>query len=93
MVASSTRRHLYGVAKRDRLPAYLRALGLQVRRLRERAGLAQEAFAHEAGLDRTYVSGIERGVRNVTVATLLRIADALGTTPGALLRGADKAAK
>ena len=93
MVVSSTRRHLCGVPDADPLPAYLRAFGLTVRRLRKRSGFSQESFAHEAGLDRTYVSGIERGVRNPTVATLLRIAGALGTTPGALLRGADKAAK
>lgn len=40
--------------------------------------LSQEELADRAGLDRTYVSGIERGRRNPTVGVLQRIADALG---------------
>lgn len=39
--------------------------------------LSQEAFAHKAGLDRTYVSGVERGRRNPTLEVLYRLADAL----------------
>jgi transcriptional regulator with XRE-family HTH domain len=52
-------------------------VGINVRRSRERAGLSQEALAHVADLDRTYVSGIERGHRNPTVAVLERLAIAL----------------
>jgi len=81
------------VSDADRQTAYLEALGLAVRRYRHRLGYSQEDFAYEAGLDRTYVSGIERGVRNPTVATLLRITDTLGTTPGALLKAAEKKGK
>lgn len=73
--------------------AYLAALGQAVRRHREDLDLSQEEFAFEVELDRTYISGIERGVRNPTVATLLRITKALGVTPGALLRTAEKAPK
>ena len=72
---------------------YLAALGLAVRRKREKLGLSQEEFAFEVELDRTYVSGIERGVRNPTVATLLRLTKVLGLTPGALLRAAERARK
>lgn len=48
-----------------------------VRRLRVQAGLSQEDFAVDAGIDRTYVSRIERGLENPTVAVLARIAKAL----------------
>ncbi len=72
---------------------YLAALGQAVRSYREKAGFSQEQFAFEVELDRTYVSGIERGVRNPTVATLLRLTRALGVPPSALLKAAEKAAK
>lgn len=49
-----------------------------VRRLRVAAGLSQEAFAVDAGLDRTYISRIERTLENPTVAALEKIARALG---------------
>lgn len=52
-------------------------LGQNLRRLRKEKGLGQEKFALEAGLDRTYVSGIERGVRNPTVGVVQRIASSL----------------
>ncbi len=49
-----------------------------VRRLRIGIGLSQEAFAVDAGIDRTYVSRIERGLENPTVAVLADIAQVLG---------------
>jgi transcriptional regulator with XRE-family HTH domain len=52
-------------------------LGTNLRRLRKAKGLSQEKFALEHGLDRTYVSGIERGVRNPTIVVVQRLADAL----------------
>ncbi len=45
----------------------LTRFGLNVRRRREAAGLSQEALAEKADLDRTYISGIERGTRNPTI--------------------------
>jgi len=59
--------------------------GANLRKLREEQGLSQEAFADEAGLHRTYISDIERGVRNPTIVVVEKIARALGVTPGALL--------
>ncbi|MDH5134624.1 MULTISPECIES: helix-turn-helix transcriptional regulator [unclassified Microbacterium] len=59
------------------MPSPRAALGVRVRQLREALGLSQEAFAHRAELDRTYVSGIERGRRNPTLDVLYRLADAL----------------
>lgn len=58
--------------------------GLRVRQLRTEGGLSQEQLGLLADLDRTYISGIERGVRNVSLANIFRISDALGVTPAAL---------
>lgn len=62
-----------------------KTVGRNVRRLREEAGLSQEKLALEAELDRTYVSGVERGVRNPTVTVVARIAKALKIAPDKLL--------
>ena len=48
-----------------------------LRRLRTGLGLSQEALAADAGIDRTYVSRLERGLENPTVATLEQLAAAL----------------
>jgi len=54
-----------------------RQVGLNLRHYRRQKGLSQEGLALECGLHRTYVSGVERGVRNPTVVVLARIAAAL----------------
>lgn len=54
-------------------------LGAEVKALRAERGLSQEALALSAGVDRTYVSQLERGIANPSLAILCRIADALGT--------------
>ncbi len=56
-----------------------------VRALRERAGLSQEAFGDRVGLHRTYVGGVERGERNLTLQTVTRLGSELGVQPVALL--------
>jgi transcriptional regulator with XRE-family HTH domain len=56
-----------------------------VKRARKAAGWSQEELAFEADLDRTYISQVERGKRNVTIVVLARIARALKTTPDRLL--------
>ena len=55
--------------------------GHRVRTLRERAGISQETLASRAGIHRTYMGGVERGERNVSLKNILRIAEALGVTP------------
>jgi transcriptional regulator with XRE-family HTH domain len=61
-------------------------VGKNVRQLRLRRGWSQEHLAFEAGLDRTYVSGVERGVRNPTLVIVGRLAKAFKVTPDLLLR-------
>jgi len=63
----------------------LRAFGAAVRRLRAGRGLSQEQFAELAGLHRTYLGGIERGERNVSLVNINRLARALGLTLGELM--------
>ena len=60
-------------------------LGTNLRRLRLEKGLGQEKFALEYGFDRTYISGIERGVRNPTIVIVQKLADALDVPIIALL--------
>jgi transcriptional regulator with XRE-family HTH domain len=62
-----------------------RRVGLNVKRFRAERGLSQEELAFECGLHRTYVSGVERGVRNPTVVVLERIAKALKVATSLLL--------
>lgn len=61
-------------------------LGRNVRREREARGLSQEQLAFEAGMKRSYLSELERGLRNPSVRALGRIAEALGVSPPTLLR-------
>jgi len=75
--------HLSVVSKRNGI---LAALGLNVRQAREAKDLTQEKLAEKAGLDPTYISGIERGLRNPGIA---RIAKALALTTAELCKGVD----
>ena len=65
--------------------ASLVKLGLKIKSLRQDLGMSQEHLALEAGLDRTYVGGIERGERNVALLNLIKLAKTLHTTPSKLL--------
>lgn len=61
-----------------------KAFGDRIRALRSKQGLSQEEFAHEIGLDRTYIGGVERGERNVSLDNIHRIASALDVSPSEL---------
>jgi transcriptional regulator with XRE-family HTH domain len=60
-------------------------LAVNMKRLRKERGWSQEVLADEAGLDRTYISGIERKVKNPTVTVVERVAGALDCKLGDLL--------
>lgn len=55
----------------------LRRFGAAVRKRRNALGLSQEDLAAVAGLDRTYIGGVERGKRNISLLNIKKIADAL----------------
>lgn len=59
-------------------------IGRNVQRLRHEKAWSQEEFAERAGIHRTYLSGLERGVRNPTATVLERIAIAFAVTIGAI---------
>ena len=60
-------------------------LGANVRRLRKARRMTQEQLALEVGMERSYVSDLERGTRNPSVRALGRLAEALGVEPSRLL--------
>src|SRR5205085_9860550 len=82
---------------KDRKPCILRRVkddaramfGRRLRELRKRVGLSQEALAHQAGLDRSYVGGVERGEYNISLLNICLLADAIGVPPYELLKFTD----
>ena len=56
-----------------------------MRQARTAAGLSQEAFAHHAGLHRTYVSSVERGERSIALINVVLLAEALNIDAGELV--------
>ena len=69
---------------------FLRAFGIIVKRHRENKGASQEHLAELAGLHRTYVSDIERGIRNLTVSSASRIATGLNVPVSFLIAEAER---
>ena len=63
--------------------------GENVRALREKKAWTQERLAVQADLDQTYISGIERGERNLTILSVVKLAGALKTTAADLCGGID----
>jgi transcriptional regulator with XRE-family HTH domain len=68
-------------------PNILERFGNRVRELRKAQGISQEAFADKCGLNRTYISGIERGKRNVALCNIEAIARAFGISISELTQG------
>ena len=76
----------------DRTNAETRALrkfGAAMKRLREEAGLSQEEAAHRSGLDRSYYGTLERGERNPTLTSMLKVARGLKCRVRDLISTAD----
>jgi transcriptional regulator with XRE-family HTH domain len=67
----------------------LRTIGSTIRSLRRERGLSQETLADLADIDRSYMSGVERGLRNISVLNLSRVAKALDVPLADLVGPAD----
>ncbi|KAA5930307.1 MULTISPECIES: helix-turn-helix domain-containing protein [Pantoea] len=63
----------------------LKAFGQNICQLRKELKLSQEQLAERAQLDRTYVSSVERGQRNISLLNICKLAAALDVLPGSLL--------
>jgi transcriptional regulator with XRE-family HTH domain len=67
-----------------------REFGSRLRKLRKQKGVSQEGLALACGLDRSYIGGVERGERNVSLLNIHRIATALGISPSELFGAVSK---
>jgi transcriptional regulator with XRE-family HTH domain len=65
----------------------LERFGENLRALRLQSGMSQEDLALESGLDRSYVGGVERGERNISLLNIVKLAGSLRTTPAELMKG------
>ena len=61
--------------------------GKKVQAIRNAQQISQEKLAELSELDRTYISSVERGQRNISILNIIKIADALGVKPSNLLEG------
>jgi transcriptional regulator with XRE-family HTH domain len=66
----------------------LTQVGRRIRNLRQRKGISQEVLAEKSSLHRTYIGGVERGLRNPSLKSLHRIAKGLGVSVGDLFETA-----
>lgn len=89
--AISVANRVLNVGEEQRTVAdHLSALGRKVQQLRKERGWSQQVLAAKAGIDRTYLSTVEKGKQNITIAAAVRIAAALDTSLGALLDDEDE---
>ncbi len=71
------------------IPVIRAALGQRIHDLRESQNLSQYKFSEMIGLDRTYLIGVEKGRRNVSVDNLVKISQGLGVSLSELFAGVD----
>lgn len=76
--------------KRNEARIAAQAFGAAIRSTRLRLGITQETLAEQSQLDRTYLSGVERGLRNPTFVSIVRIASALDVRPSELFLEAER---
>ena len=72
--------------KKNRPPKLNRQFGRVLREIREGRGLSQEELGFESGYHRTYISLLERGLKNPSLKTIVQIAKALGISPSELIQ-------
>jgi transcriptional regulator with XRE-family HTH domain len=65
----------------------LQKFGVLLQNARKNKNLSQEKLAELSGLHRTYISDLERGIRNPTLTTIVTVSVALNMTPSELLQG------
>lgn len=73
----------------DKVFKFRQSFGRVVREYRQRKELSQEELADKCGLHRTYISDIERGIKSVSLVSLLRIAEALNVPSHRLVKEAE----
>jgi transcriptional regulator with XRE-family HTH domain len=66
------------------------AFGQAIRELREERGISQEAFALKSGIDRSHYGGMERGERNPSLTSIIKIANALDVPPSEIHTRAER---
>ena len=76
--------------QRTKNPALVK-LGENIRKIREEHEISQEELAEKADLDRTYVGGVERGERNLTILSTLKLCRALDVELCDLVEGVKSA--
>lgn len=84
---------LGGKAKSGDTDPLLAFIGARIRTAREATDVSQDRFSFSAEIERAYYGSIERGKRNLTVATLVKIAATLNVDAGSLLPTSDEASK
>ena len=70
----------------------LKSFGSLITKRRKKLGISQEELASRADLDRTYISGLERGVRNPSLTAIAKVAVGLGITVEKLVKGLEDGA-
>ena len=65
---------------------FLKRVGARIRKIRREKGFSQESLALAAGIDRSYIGGVERGERNIAIINIKRIAEALNTSVHELMK-------
>lgn len=69
---------------------YIKSFGKVLQSIRLKKGLSQEQLAFECELDRTYISMLERCIRQPSLTTIVKLATALGVKPSKLLLETEK---
>ena len=77
MIRENVKSHLMNKKRRTKRDVYLKKVGRTIRESRKAKDMSQESLALESGLDRSYVGGVERGERNLSILNLKKISDAL----------------
>ena len=87
MISENVKSHPMNKKRSPKRDVYLKKVGRIIRETRKVKGISQEALALASGLDRSYVGGVERGERNLSILNLKKIADALDVSASILLEG------